>query len=252
MICMTACGDLVISGHMNFCLRVWNTATGGCDHVLRGHTDAVECITSWEQYLVSGSHDNTVKVWSTEVAGLWPCLCTIAVHTGDLIAMDVWEGRVISGSNDATIVASDIITRQHEATLNAHTDHVRALAVSGRTLLSTGDDCTISVWALGTWSHLRVVRVSELVPDVRYCLCLAVSGSMLLCGGECDDQESGFVLVLDSHTTSPQHTLQLDCFVEGLLSMRGKVWGTLGENSMVLWDKVARWEGSDMSEAGRT
>ena len=44
--CMTACGDLVISGHYHddYCLQVWNTATGGCDHVLRGHTDYVFCV----------------------------------------------------------------------------------------------------------------------------------------------------------------------------------------------------------------
>ena len=31
---MTAYGDLVIGGYSDKCLRVWNTATGGCDHVL--------------------------------------------------------------------------------------------------------------------------------------------------------------------------------------------------------------------------
>ena len=69
-----------------------------------------------------------------------------------------------SGSKDEKIVVLDIVTRQHEATLDAHTYGVCALAVCGRTLLSTGRDSTISVWALGTWSHLKVVRVSEHVP----------------------------------------------------------------------------------------
>ena len=78
--CMTACGDLVTTGHEGNCLRVWNTATGGCDHVLR-HTHAVGCVASWGHYLV-GSGDKTVKVWSTEGAGSWPCLGTIAVHAG--------------------------------------------------------------------------------------------------------------------------------------------------------------------------
>ena len=89
VLCMTACGDLVISGHDDDCLRVWNTATGGCDHVLRGHTAEVWCVASRGQYLVSGSWDKTVKVWSTEGAGAWPCLGTIAAHTDGVCAMVV-------------------------------------------------------------------------------------------------------------------------------------------------------------------
>ena len=79
------------------CLRVWNTATGGCDHVLRGHKSAVWCVASWGNYLVSGSFDKTVKVWSMAVAGSWPCLSTIAEHTDWVNALVVWEGQMISG-----------------------------------------------------------------------------------------------------------------------------------------------------------
>ena len=135
---------------------------------------------------------------------------------------------MISGSWDKTIKVLDIVTRQLDATLDAHTGPVYALAVSGRTLLSTGSDCTIGVWTLGTWSHLRMVRVSEHVPDAGCCSCLATSGSMLLCGGVCEDEESGFVVVLDSDTLICQRTLRLDHPVEELLGMRGEVWGRLG------------------------
>ena len=78
------------------------------------------------------------------------------------------------------------------------------------------------------------------------CYCLAVSGSMLLCGGECTDH-SGFMVVLDSDTLSCQHTLRLDHPVRSLLSVRGEVWGRLGNYSVVdkvvVWGKVERGEG---------
>ena len=101
------------------------------------------------------------------------------------------------------IGVSDIVTRQHEATLDAHTGAVRALADCDRTLLSTGEDCTIGMWALGTWSHLGTVRISEHVPDARSCSCLAVSGSMLLCGGGSEGR-TGFVVVLDTESMTCQ------------------------------------------------
>ena len=144
-----------------------------------------------------------------------PLLCTLMVFG------QWWFGR--AGSEDEKIVVSDIVTRQHKATLYAHTGAVSALAVSGRTLLSTGVDCTIRVWALSTWSHLILSRVSEHVPDAGWCPCLAVSGSMLLCGGVCKDGRSGFMVVLDSDTLTCQHTLRLDRSVNSLLSVRGEV-----------------------------
>ena len=170
---------------------------------------------------------------------------------------------MISGSGDEKIVMSEIVTRQHEATFEAHTGAVYVLAVSGRTLLSAGDDCTIGVWALGTWSHLRVVRISEHVPDCERCNFLAMSGSMLLCGGMCkddelceDDDEScedndGFVVVLDINSLTCQHTLQFDHSVEVLRSVRDEVWGRLWSNSVVVWGKAEQGEESGMREAGR-
>ena len=116
---------------------------------------------------------------------------------------------MISGSYEKKIVVSDIVTRQHEAILEAHTRAVSALAVLGRTLLSTVEDCAVRVWVLGIWSHLREVKVIEHVPDARFCYCLAVSGSMLL---HCEDDEGyefGFMAVLYPDTLTCQHTLRL-------------------------------------------
>ena len=246
VVCMAACGGLVISGHGqgDYCVRVWNAATGSCDHVLRGHTSSVRCVATWEEYLVSGSWDTTVKVWGMRGAVPWPCLGTITVHTDAVNAIIVWEGRVISGSLDKKIHVCDIVTRQHEATLDAHIQWLQALVVCGRTLLSTGDDVTIGVWVVGTWDFVRRLRVSEHVPDALWCYCLAVSGSTLLCGGARKDGTSGFVVVFDAETKRYQHTLCLDHYVYRLLSVRGEVWGRLGDKNVVVWGKAEPGEGS--------
>ena len=83
------------------------------------------------------------------------------------------------------------------------------------------------------------------------CFDLAVSGSMLLCVGYCKGDRSGFMVVLDADTDNYQHTLRLDPFISSLLSMRGKMWGRLGNGNVVVWGKVERGEGSGMSEEGR-
>ena len=93
---LTVCGDVVISGRKDGKLRVWNKATGRCDHVLRGHMKEVSCLACWEQYLMSGSDDHTIRVWQVGGAGLWQCLGTITAHTGWVRSLVVWNGRLIS------------------------------------------------------------------------------------------------------------------------------------------------------------
>ena len=44
----------LISGHDSGAIRVWNVATGVCDRVLEGHTDAVSCLAVSGTGLVSG------------------------------------------------------------------------------------------------------------------------------------------------------------------------------------------------------
>ena len=241
---LAVCGDVVISGHGDGSLLVWNTlwnkATGRCDQVLRGHTAKVTFIVSWEQYLVSGSDDGTIRVWERGGAGSWPCLGTVAAYSYGVRTPIVWNGGVISGSSN-TIVVHNIASRQHEANL-FHNGSVCALALSGEKLFSTGDR-TICEWALSTWESLRTIRVHEHAPNAAYPLCLAMSGSMLVCGGYRNDRRQGFVLVLDTEAMRCEHTLRLDGPVESLLSLRGEVWGVLSrrDGNTDRLDKVVAW-----------
>ena len=206
---------------------------------------------------MSGSEDHTIKSWQVGGAGSWPCLGIIAAHT-DVRSLVVWNGRVISGSDDKRIVVHSIASRQHEATLRAHTRTVNELAVSGEKLYSASEDGTICEWALGTWERLRTIRVGEHVPDVSYPCSLAMSGSMLVCGGYRMNEANGFVLVLDTQNLRCEHTLLLDESVFYLLGLRGEVWGLLirrvGDETkldkVVVWGKVERAAGA--SEAGRS
>ena len=170
--------------------------------------------------------------------------------------MVVWQGRAISGSKDKKICVSSIVSRELETTLDGHTDPVSALVVYRGKLLSTGWDNTIRVWALGTWEQVRVVCVSEHVPEVLSCESLAISGSKLLCGGDLvqdedasdeddrDDAKKGFMLVLDYEAMSCEHTLLLDYDPFCLLSRRGEVWVVSEDGPVVVWGKAEGGQGA--------
>lgn len=54
--------EKVVSGSYDNTLKIWNIKTGECSHTLRGHTDHVVCLQFSGIHLVSGSADRTIKV----------------------------------------------------------------------------------------------------------------------------------------------------------------------------------------------
>src|SRR5439155_10029803 len=66
-------GSTIASGSEDQTVRLWDTATGQCLQVLRGHTNRVYSVAfSPDGKIVgSGSPDGTIKLWN--------------VHTGELV-----------------------------------------------------------------------------------------------------------------------------------------------------------------------
>src|SRR5205807_677028 len=51
----------VISGSRDHSVRVWDLASGACQHVLQGHTGAVLAVTGADGRVISGSSDHSVR-----------------------------------------------------------------------------------------------------------------------------------------------------------------------------------------------
>jgi F-box/WD-40 domain protein MET30 len=66
---MSADRSRLFSGSLDKTIRVWNTKTGECLKVLKGHTDGVTgiCYRKSTDSLVTASTDNTVRIWDLEV-----------------------------------------------------------------------------------------------------------------------------------------------------------------------------------------
>ncbi|KAL4867481.1 hypothetical protein BDV12DRAFT_186654 [Aspergillus spectabilis] len=65
-------GRLLASGSQDKTVRLWDTATGGLQQTLEGHSDSVESVAFSPdgRLLVSGSWDKTVRLWDTATGGL--------------------------------------------------------------------------------------------------------------------------------------------------------------------------------------
>ena len=114
----------LVSAAADSTLRIWDTDTGTCQHVLSAHTGAITCFQHNENMVLSGS-DGTLKMWDVRtgefvrdllhgLSGVWQIKfddkrCVAAVQRAGVTWIDVLtfsdeEGRMITGGGNRTIV----------------------------------------------------------------------------------------------------------------------------------------------------
>ncbi|HLK55897.1 MAG TPA: TIR domain-containing protein, partial [Chthonomonadaceae bacterium] len=122
-------------------------------NILKGHTNWVRGVALSSDGLraVSGSYDNTVRVWDLQTGR---CIATLKGHTGTVygVALSSDGLRVVSGSYDNTVRVWDLQTRRCIATLKGHIETVHGIALSsdGHRAVSGSADKTVRVWDLQT------------------------------------------------------------------------------------------------------
>ncbi|KAG8940589.1 WD repeat-containing protein 37, partial [Tulasnella sp. 419] len=151
-------GSHVISGTFDGCICVWEkeSVPGGKPSwkriaVLRGHSDSISSIASSGRWkLVSGSWDNTVRVWSYDGR----LLATLQGHEGVIssVAASKYGAFIISGSSDQTIRVWDAYNYSLLTSLalnNAQTITSLSFCWDG-SIISVHENDQIQQWSLLT------------------------------------------------------------------------------------------------------
>ncbi|MDQ0291579.1 TIR domain-containing protein [Oligosphaera ethanolica] len=154
-----------------------------CLRTLEGHSGEVLSVSFSPdgRRAVSGSNDQTVRVWDLETGA---CLRTLEGHSGWVgsVSVSLDGRRAVSGSVDKTVRVWDLETGACLRTLEGHTEQVASVSVSldGRRAVSGSWDETVRVWDLETGAclltlegHTEPVASVSVSPDGRR----AVSGS---------------------------------------------------------------------------
>ncbi|KAJ3036798.1 hypothetical protein HDU99_010465, partial [Rhizoclosmatium hyalinum] len=150
---------------------------------LVGHSELV-CSVAYSpdsKSVVSGSHDNTVKLWSVETG---ECVKTLEGHSESVrsVAFSPDGKTVISGSRDITVKLWSVETGECVKTLEGHSEGVCSVAYSpdSKTVVSGSHDKTVKLWSveIGKLSrtlegHSRSVTSVAYSPDSK----TVVSGS---------------------------------------------------------------------------
>nr|KAF6479969.1 F-box and WD repeat domain containing 7 [Molossus molossus] len=89
--CLQFCGNRIVSGSDDNTLKVWSAVTGKCLRTLVGHTGGVWSSQMRDNIIISGSTDRTLKVWNAETG---ECIHTLYGHTSTVrLVQDVGLGQ---------------------------------------------------------------------------------------------------------------------------------------------------------------
>jgi F-box and WD-40 domain protein CDC4 len=197
---------LIITGSRDSQLRVWKLPEQGskryiqtgpaandadCPYfvrVLTGHSHSVRAIAAHQDTLVSGSYDNSVRVWRIStgetvhrlighsakvysvvldhkrnrcISGsmdtyvkIWSldtgvCLYTLEGHSSLVGLLDLHDERLVSAAADSTLRIWDPESGQCKSTLTAHTGAITCFQHDGQKVIS-GSDRTLKMWNVKT------------------------------------------------------------------------------------------------------
>jgi len=153
--------------------------------VLEGHKDSVlsVAVTPDGQRAISGSSDNTLKVWDLASG---KCTATFKGHKKRVLGVAVTPDgkRVVSGSFDRTLKVWNLASGKCAATFKGHIGQIYMVTVTpdGKRAVSGSDDKTLMVWDLASGKCLATMEghtapigfyVAMVTPDGQH----VVSGS---------------------------------------------------------------------------
>jgi WD40 repeat protein len=173
-VALSADGQTLASGSADCTIKIWDVLTGNCLRTLEEHSDRVRSIAfaphqnsvhpqsdngpgaksdahSGAQTLISGSDDQTVRVWDVNTG---QCLNLLRGHTNSIFSVSFnADGRTLaSGSADQTVKLWHLNQGRCLKTLKGYTNSVFSVVFSadGQTLASGSTDQTIRLWQVDT------------------------------------------------------------------------------------------------------
>ncbi|KAJ2956609.1 hypothetical protein NQZ79_g7558 [Umbelopsis isabellina] len=91
---------IIISGSLDNTLKVWSMESGECLRTLFGHVEGVWTVAFDKRRFVSGSSDSTIRIWDTDSG---QALHTLQAHHKGVTSVSLSDTKIVSASEDGEI-----------------------------------------------------------------------------------------------------------------------------------------------------
>lgn len=150
---IAAHGDVLISGSYDNSVRVWKISTGETVKILRGHQQKVYSV------VLDVKRNRCISGSMDTSVKIWDldtgdCLFTLDGHTNLVGLLDLQDGRLVSAAADSTLRIWSPATGQCKSTLTAHTGAITCFQHDGTKVIS-GSDRTLKMWNVKTGECLE-------------------------------------------------------------------------------------------------
>ncbi|KAJ8127630.1 hypothetical protein O1611_g6009 [Lasiodiplodia mahajangana] len=154
VMCLKIYNNYLVTGSYDATIRLWNLDSGSLIRTFLGHTAGIRALQFDGSKIISGSLDETIKIWNWQTG---QCLLTISNHNDALVGLDLAGKILASSSMDRTIKIWNFEGKE-AFTLRGHKDDVNSVNMdtASRTLISASDDFTLRLWDLDTRQCIRV------------------------------------------------------------------------------------------------
>ncbi|KAI7862440.1 WD40-repeat-containing domain protein [Spinellus fusiger] len=163
----------LVSSSEDGTIRLWCLLGRQCLQILQGHSQSVSiampsmpnffhCFSTLHEestgtrktaldassvpVIISGSMDNTLKVWSMETG---QCIKTLPGHHQGVVSLDYDKLRLVSGSQDGTVNVWDAGTGLLKYSVHCHQAPVRSVALSDTKVVSASSHGELHIWDYG-------------------------------------------------------------------------------------------------------
>ncbi|MGH8908457.1 MAG: pentapeptide repeat-containing protein [Egibacteraceae bacterium] len=196
-------GTLLVSGHEDGTVRIWDAVASRLLRALKGHSGPVWAVAVAPDggWIVSGGDDGAIRTWEMSTSQQ-----THAVegHHGPVRAVAVAPdgGWVVTGGDDGTVRTWDTSDAHSLQTLEGHGGPVTAVAAApdGGWVVSCGDDGAVRIWDVATGQQMHALRGHS---GPVGALAVAPGGGWIVSGGD-----DGRLCLWNVSTGQQIHTLE--------------------------------------------
>lgn len=122
---------------------------------IKAHDSDILSTVIYNNYLITGSSDKTIKIWDLDSFKL---INTLIAHTGGVYSLVLQNNKLISSSTDKTIRIWDLDNFKLLTSILAHENQIYCLYCKDNFLISSSLDKTIKIWNIEAKKLIGVIN----------------------------------------------------------------------------------------------